>query len=120
LRSEGWVTELKISEGAVREPAERWTITDTNELYDVARWGKGYFSVGDNGHLWVHPNKDPNRAIDLKELAEKLELRGISLPILIRFAEILKHRLGELHQAFRPPSPSTITRPDTAVSIRSR
>jgi arginine decarboxylase len=101
LRSEGWVTELKISEGAVREPAERWTITDTNELYDVARWGKGYFSVGDNGHLWVHPNKDPNRAIDLKELAEKLELRGISLPILIRFAEILKHRLGELHQAFQ-------------------
>ncbi len=26
-------------------------------------------------------------------------LRGISLPILIRFAEILKHRLGEMHQA---------------------
>jgi len=70
-------------------------------LYDVARWGKGYFSVGDNGHFWVHPNKDPNRGIDLKELVENLELRGISLPILIRFADILKHRLGELHQAFQ-------------------
>src|SRR5208283_1980099 len=46
-------------------------------------------------------NKDPNRSIDLKELVEKLELRGISLPILIRFGEILKHRLGELHQAFQ-------------------
>jgi arginine decarboxylase len=49
----------------------------------------------------VHPSKDPARSIDLLELVEKLELRGIYLPILIRFAEILKHRLGELYQAFQ-------------------
>jgi arginine decarboxylase len=73
---------------------------DAGELYDVASWGKGYFSVGSNGHLWVHPTKDATRGIDLRELVEKLELRGISLPILVRFAEILKHRLGEMHQAF--------------------
>jgi arginine decarboxylase len=95
------VTELKLTEASVREPIERWVTADAAELYDVAAWGKGYFSVGANGHLWVHPNKDPNRAIDLKELIEKLELRGISLPILIRFGEILKHRLGELYQAFQ-------------------
>jgi hypothetical protein len=46
----------------------------------------------------VHPEKDPARSIDLKELVDTLVLRGISLPILIRFAEILKHRLGELHR----------------------
>jgi arginine decarboxylase len=92
--------ELKLTEAAVWEPTERWTTADAGELYDVASWGKGYFSVGDNGHLWVHPTKEPDRRIDLKELVEKLELRGISLPILIRFAEILKHRLGELHRAF--------------------
>ena len=34
-------------------------------------------------------------------MIEKLELRGISLPIPIRFGEILKHRLGELYQAFQ-------------------
>src|SRR5271166_6242163 len=92
---------LKLSEPSAREPVERWVTADAAELYDVQAWGKGYFSVGSNGHLWVHPNKDPNRSIDLKELIEKLELRGISLPILIRFGEILKHRLGELHQAFQ-------------------
>jgi len=92
---------LKLTEAtAVREPADRWTIADAGELYDVASWGKGYFSVGPNGHVWVHPDKDPNRHIDLKELVDRLELRGISLPILVRFAEILKHRLGEMHQAF--------------------
>jgi arginine decarboxylase len=91
---------LKLSEAVAWEPTERWSVTDAGELYDVASWGKGYFSIGSNGHLWVHPNKEPARGIDLRELVEKLELRGISLPILIRFAEILKHRLAELHQAF--------------------
>src|SRR6516164_9448838 len=92
----------KFLEGApVREPADRWTTADAAELYDVASWGKGYFSVGKNGHLWVHPDKDPNRGLDLKELVDNLQLRGIALPILIRFGEILKHRLGEMHEAFQ-------------------
>jgi arginine decarboxylase len=84
----------------VREPADRWTTTDAAELYDIASWGKGYFSVGANGSVLVHPTKEPNRSIDLKQLVDTLEWRGISLPILIRFADILKHRLGEMHQAF--------------------
>jgi arginine decarboxylase len=92
---------VKLSEAVAWEPTERWSIADAGELYDVASWGKGYFSIGSNGHLWVHPSKEPTRGIDLRELVEKLELRGISLPILLRFAEILKHRLADLHQAFQ-------------------
>jgi arginine decarboxylase len=84
----------------VREPADRWTIGDAAELYDVASWGKGYFSVAENGNLLVHPTKESNRSIDLKQLVNTLEWRGISLPILIRFADILKHRLREMYQAF--------------------
>ena len=85
----------------VIEPTERWTPQTASDLYDVASWGKGYFSVGDNGHIRVHPEKDPQRSIDLKELVDTLVLRGISLPILVRFADILKHRLGELYSAFQ-------------------
>jgi len=85
----------------LREPADRWSIAEAGELYDVSRWGKGYFSVGNNGHLWVHPDKEPARGIDLKELVDNLQLRGISLPLLIRFGEILQHRLGEMQQAFQ-------------------
>src|SRR6202142_1590472 len=93
---------VKIPETApVREPADRWSTAEAGELYDVASWGKGYFPVGKNGHLWVPPEKEPARGLDLKELVDNLQLRGISLPILIRFGEILKHRLGEMHQAFQ-------------------
>ena len=92
---------LKVADLAqVREPSDRWTTGDAAEMYDVASWGKGYFSVGENGNLFVHPTKEQGRKIDLKQLVDTLEWRGISLPILIRFAEILKHRLGEMHQAF--------------------
>jgi arginine decarboxylase len=90
----------KVSLAQVREPADRWTTTEAAELYDVASWGKGYFSVGENGNLLVHPTKEQSRAIDLKELVDTLQWRGISLPILIRFAGILKHRLSEMNQAF--------------------
>ena len=93
---------VKLPDAApVREPADRWSIAEAGEMYDVSRWGKGYFSVGGNGHVWVHPDKDPARGLDLKELVDNLQLRGISLPILIRFGEILQHRLGEMHGAFQ-------------------
>jgi arginine decarboxylase len=82
------------------QEVRRWSATDAAEMYDVARWGKGYFSVGEDGHMRVHPEKDPDRWLDLKQLVDRLQLRGIDLPILIRFAEILKHRLGEIHKAF--------------------
>src|SRR5450755_3780495 len=95
------MSTTKVAGGAqVREPADRWTTTDAAETYDVASWGKGYFSVGENGNLFVHPAKEAERRIDLKQLVDTLGWRGISLPILIRFADILKHRLGDMFQAF--------------------
>lgn len=78
----------------------RWTVADAEELYEVQSWGKGYFSVNAAGHVCVHPEKDPQRAIDLKHLVDRLVVRGIQTPVLIRFGGILKHRLGEIKQAF--------------------
>ena len=78
-----------------------WTVTDATELYEVERWGQGYFSVGPNGHVLVHATKDPKRSIDLKQLVDHLQLRGIGLPILIRFRDILRQRLADIHGAFQ-------------------
>jgi arginine decarboxylase len=78
-----------------------WSVHDASELYEVPRWGHGYFSVNARGHMQVHPTKDPQQSIDLKELVDRLQLRGISLPVLVRFTDVLRHRLGEIHQAFQ-------------------
>ena len=80
---------------------DAWTVADATELYDIDRWGNGYFSIGENGHVLVHPTKARSRAIDLKELMDRLQMRGITLPILVRFPDILQHRLGDIHGAFQ-------------------
>jgi len=85
----------------LEQETRRWAATDTAEVYEVAAWGKGYFSINDLGHVCVHPTKDPQRSIDLKQLVDRLQDRGIQTPVLIRFGDILKHRLGEIHAAFQ-------------------
>src|SRR6188508_2731717 len=85
----------------VHRQGDPWTVTDATELYEIERWGKGYFSIGADGHVRVHPNKDPERSIDLKQLADHLQLRGLGLPILIRFRDILRQRLADIHSAFQ-------------------
>ena len=80
---------------------EAWSPVDAAELYEIARWGKGYFSIGDNGQVKIHPTKEPGRSIDLKQLVDHLQLRGIRLPTLIRFRDILQHRLQDIHEAFQ-------------------
>ena len=84
----------------ITDAVERWSITDAAELYDVPSWGKGYFGINPQGHLTVHPTRDPNHSLDLKDLIERLQLRGLDLPILLRFNGILKDRLREIHDVF--------------------
>jgi len=83
------------------QTGEVFSVSDATELYEVERWGKGYFSISEAGHVLVHPTKDPARSIDLKQLTDHLMLRGIHLPVLIRFRDILRHRVGDIHNAFR-------------------
>ncbi len=82
-------------------PSQTWQIPEASETYGVHNWGKGYFGINSLGHVTVMPAKDPALAIDLKELIEQLRARGIQLPILLRFTDILRHRVGDLHEAFR-------------------
>ena len=86
---------------AAHDVGDAWTHIDAAELYEIDRWGKGYFSVGENGHVKVHPTQEPKRSIDLKELIDHLQLRGIHLPTLVRFRDILRHRLQDIHAAFQ-------------------
>ncbi len=78
----------------------RWTVEDSARLYGLADWGKGYFAVNPAGHLTCQPTKDPAKTIDLHEVVEGLRERGIHTPVLLRFNDILNHRLREIRKAF--------------------
>ncbi len=77
-----------------------WTPADSAKLYGISNWGQKYFSVNSAGHVAVHPNQRPEQSIDLKKLVDELRERDIQLPCLIRFTDILKHRVGKLHEVF--------------------
>ena len=82
------------------DPRE-WTIEDARELYNIEGWGIGYFDINSRGHVTVHPTKDPNRALDLFEIAMDLQAQGVSLPLLLRFSDILRTRLAMLSEKFQ-------------------
>jgi arginine decarboxylase len=90
-----------MAKGAEPQLLDKWKIQDALETYGVRNWGKGYFGISKAGHVTVHPGKRADEFIDLKELVDQLQARGIQLPILLRFTDILRHRVGEIYDAFK-------------------
>ncbi|MGH7663901.1 MAG: biosynthetic arginine decarboxylase [Gemmatimonadaceae bacterium] len=83
-------------------PAHRsWTLDDARSLYNVGGWGAGYFDINSAGHVVVRPDRDrPERELDLFELARDLEEQGVTLPVLLRFSDILRSRIQSLSARF--------------------
>jgi arginine decarboxylase len=79
----------------------KWTIADSAETYGIQYWSNGYFSINEVGHVVSHPQGAESGSIDLKELVDEVVRRGIGLPLLIRFSDILKSRVVDLHEAFK-------------------
>ncbi|MFO1050926.1 MAG: biosynthetic arginine decarboxylase [Planctomycetota bacterium] len=73
-----------------------WSTQDSAELYQVHNWGSGYFSVRPDGQLVVHPGGPGSAQVGLLDLVRDLEKRGYDLPVLLRFSDILRHRVQAL------------------------
>lgn len=81
--------------------AAPWSVERAKALYNIEGWGDGFFDINEKGRVVVRPDKDqPERTLDLFELAHDLEAQGVGLPVLLRFSEILKARIEMLHARF--------------------
>ena len=78
----------------------KWTTKQSTELYNVAHWGDGYFSISSQGKLVVHPDAQPEIAVALSDIVDLARQQGLSLPLLVRFSGILQHRVLSLREAF--------------------
>jgi arginine decarboxylase len=78
-----------------------WTVKDSIELYNVNGWGRDFFTINDAGNVEVTPAGPGSLPIDLKALVDDLRNRGINLPVLIRFSDILRRRVEQLFGAFQ-------------------
>ena len=77
----------------------KWKVDDSIELYNINSWGKDYFSVNDKGNIVVRP-KEGGPEIDLRNLIDELQLHDISLPLLLRFPDILNNRISKISKCF--------------------
>lgn len=80
---------------------ESWTIQRSADLYQVRGWGHPYFTINQAGHVEVVPDPDrPELTIDLYELVNDLDARGLELPLLLRFSDVLKDRIKRINECF--------------------
>lgn len=77
-----------------------WNIQQAQNCYNIAHWGDGYFGINEAGHACVYPLRDSTRAIDFDAVARQLPEHGLSLPVLLRFNNILHDRVDTLTRAF--------------------
>ena len=78
-----------------------WNSEKSAALYGINNWGSGYFRANPNGHIQVTPEGAQGRSVDLYELTQDLLERGIRVPIMIRFPDIIKARVELLHGCFQ-------------------
>ena len=78
-----------------------WTPRDSAELYNVAGWGHGYFDVNAQGEVVLTPRATGGGELSVKRVVDDLVRRGLAMPLLLRFSDIMRRRMEELHQAFR-------------------
>src|SRR5664279_4742736 len=78
-----------------------WDIQQARNLYNVHRWGAKYFDINDAGHVVATPQQEAGSAVDLTDVIEEAKGRGLRFPLLIRFQDILRHRVEALNLSFR-------------------
>ncbi len=82
-------------------PEEPWSVEQSRDVYQIRGWGEPYFRINDAGHVEVRPDPERDQSIDLYSLTEQLTARGLELPLLVRFPNILHDRIRLINQCFQ-------------------
>jgi len=78
-----------------------WDIEAARTLYNIQRWGAKYFDINDEGHVVALPLQDAGVPVDITDVIEEAAGRGLKFPLLVRFQDILRHRVEAINTAFR-------------------
>src|ERR671928_409695 len=78
-----------------------WDVESAIATYNVDRWGGDYFTINGNGNVEVRPLQDNGGAIDILEVVSEARARGLGFPLVIRFQDLLRHRVESVNRAFQ-------------------
>lgn len=77
-----------------------WSAAQSEELYGFKRWGIGHFGVDSDGFVNVQPLAD-GRGIRIMDVVNEATEMGLKAPIVVRFQDLLRHRVTQLNELFR-------------------
>src|SRR5246500_4676164 len=78
-----------------------WDVDAAIATYNVDGWGDGYFTVNPTGKVVVRPLQENGGTIDVLEVVNEARNRGLSFPLVIRFQDLLRHRVESVNLAFQ-------------------
>ena len=82
-------------------PADTWSVDEARDLYMIDRWGGGYFDVNQAGNITIAPLQERGSKITVKDVVDAAAAQGLKAPLLIRFQDLLHHRVKALNEAFQ-------------------
>ena len=83
------------------EALDGWNSVKSAELYGVSSWSQGYFKVTEDGYVAVNlKNAKGTVSVKLSDIVSGLEDRGIGLPLLLRFSDLLGDRIRKINESF--------------------
>lgn len=80
---------------------ELWSGDRAIQFYNIENWGANYFTVNQAGHLCVTPYGQPGPIIDIMDVIEDVQEKGLGFPLVIRFQDVLRSRVLKLNETFR-------------------
>src|SRR5258706_181686 len=83
------------------DPLKPWDLQIARGMYNIDRWGAKYFDINEAGHVVATPLQEAGAAVDLTDVVEEARVRGLKFPALIRFQDLLRHRVQSINEAFR-------------------
>src|SRR6516162_2299083 len=81
--------------------AQPWSIDSARALYHIRRWGAKYFDINDAGQVVATPLQEAGATVEISDIIEEAKSRGLKFPLLIRFQDILRHRVEAINKAFQ-------------------
>jgi len=78
-----------------------WDVDAAIATYNVDGWGGGYFTVNATGNVVAQPLQQNGGTIDILEVVNEARNRGLSFPLVIRFQDLLRHRVETVNRAFQ-------------------
>src|ERR1700736_5425232 len=78
-----------------------WDVDAAIATYNVDGWSSGYFTVNAEGNVVAKPLQENGGTINILEVVNEARSRGLGFPLVIRFQDLLRHRVESVNLAFQ-------------------